>query len=850
MSFETKPLPQAPPPGDLAVSDAAWASAREPAFGEAVQAAYGLLEGPGRATLRRVFHRAVRKAGAAGAAQGRLLAEILPAVLLHPEPEVAGRFFRVWDGFAAIGLQALQGLLSGLPRWLALSPPSSDAVRLALETLEAVARSRPSHEDIRRFSRTLPPAFARLVRRPDTGALRALRDLARLDRLLLEPFLAGLDRGLPTPEGEDFCGFVAQAERIYRRQGRSAAQSFLALETEAARRAAYRWGRSARLADLRPRLVRYLGARLGEPLAVRSFSEFGGALEPGRMVLSDGRSLFLPEEIDRESERGANEELYRLLAGLEATLYEFGTFAPAFSAPGADTGVEGFLAAFPDPAFAGELFALFEIVRLVCCLKLQSPGLARRYDEALRREPGPAMAEENPLGALLRLLLLDGREGDEEAGGAGALARRLAAGLSPAGSSADTLRCVAAAYRPFARILSGKGLGRRLEVPFGWRPWPHPGHRPQHAAAAARLFRRGLPGGANPRCSSAEPIPESTPAFRFRRLGRGGAGGPEEDGRGPAAVEVSSSPPTGPEGGAAAGWRYPEWDAALKDYLPDHVTVCESPAPPGPPGFYHEVLARRASLVRATRRAFERLRPEGLRRLRGWCEGDAFDHGRLLAYAVDLRRRDVPEERIFVKHLPDRREVAVLFLVDVSRSTAEPVAGTEASVLAVEREALVLLCEALQRLGDPFAIAAFSGSGRHHVEYRVVKSFAEPLSEEVRGRIGGLTPRRNTRLGAALRHAGRRLGEQPARLRLLVLLSDGFPNDTGYRAERAIGDTRRALCELTSRGIRFHAVTVNHSADARLDRLYGRARHHVITDVRGLPARLLRVYGGLVRGAV
>ncbi len=847
MSLETKSSPPTPPLGDPAAADAAWASALEPAFGEAVRAAYDLLEGPGRAALRRLFHRAVRQAGAAGAAQGRLLAEILPGVLLHPEPEVARRFFRVWDGLAAIGLQALQGLLSGLPRWLALSPPPSDAARLVLETLEAVARGRPSHEDIRRFSRTFPPAFERLARRPHTGALRALRDLARLDRLLLEPFLAGLERGLPAPDGEDLCGFVAQAEEVFRRRGRSAAQAFLALETEGAQREATRCGRGARLADLRPRLIRYLGARLGKPLAVRPLSESAVAVEPGRMVLSDGRNLFLPEEIDRESDRRGNEDLYRLLAGLETSLYEFGTFLPVFSGPQADSGLEGVLSAFADPEFAGELFALFEIVRLVRCLQAQYPGLARRYGEALHREPGPAMAEGVSLGALLRLLLLGEGEGDDEARVAGALARRLAAGLSPAGSTADTLRCVADAYRPLARFLSGNGAGRRLKVPFGWRPWPHPAHRRQSAAVADRLFRRGLPGGAGQWRRPPEPIPQTAPVCRIRKLGRAGDGRPAEDGPRSSAAEAVPAPPAGPEGEAAPGWRYPEWDVELRDYLPDHVTVHESAAPAGPSDFYAEVRARRASLLRATRRAFERLRPAGLRRLRGWCEGDAFDHGRLLDYAVDLRRGEAPEERIFVKHLPDRRDMAVLFLVDVSRSTAQPVPGAGASVLAVEREALVLLCEALGRLGDPFAIAAFSGAGRHHVEYQVVKSFAEPLSEEVRGRIGGLTPRRNTRLGAALRHAARRLDEQPARLRLLVLLSDGFPNDTGYRAERAIGDTRRALSELASRGIRFHAVTVNHPADARLDRLYGRARHHVITDVCGLPARLLRVYGGLVR---
>lgn len=102
-------------------------------------------------------------------------------------------------------------------------------------------------------------------------------------------------------------------------------------------------------------------------------------------------------------------------------------------------------------------------------------------------------------------------------------------------------------------------------------------------------------------------------------------------------------------------------------------------------------------------------------------------------------------------------------------------------------------------------------------------------------------------MGAAIRHATRRLEEAPSRVRLLLIISDGFPNDTDYRQVYAIEDTRRAIFEAQSKKIYVRAITVDISPDSRLDDLYGHFHHNVISDVRQLPDRLLRIYGALTR---
>jgi nitric oxide reductase activation protein len=133
------------------------------------------------------------------------------------------------------------------------------------------------------------------------------------------------------------------------------------------------------------------------------------------------------------------------------------------------------------------------------------------------------------------------------------------------------------------------------------------------------------------------------------------------------------------------------------------------------------------------------------------------------------------------------------------------------------------------------------------VDYFRIKGFEEPMSHGVAARIGALAPQRNTRMGAAIRHAGRELEKASAKVHLLMVLSDGFPNDSDYKHRYAAADTRRALLELSARGIRFHALTVSLPGDSKLDDIYGKARHHVISDVRELPGRLLKVYSALTR---
>lgn len=293
--------------------------------------------------------------------------------------------------------------------------------------------------------------------------------------------------------------------------------------------------------------------------------------------------------------------------------------------------------------------------------------------------------------------------------------------------------------------------------------------------------------------------------------------------------------------------RHREWNYRMGDYLYDHVRVQERRAIEADVDFYRNVLVQYRGLVKKIRYAFELLKPEGLIILRRWVEGDHFDYQALTNFIIDKKAGITPSDRLYIKRVKHIRDVAVLLLVDLSRSTANLVPGTEKSVLDVEKEAVVLFCEALQVVGDQFAIAGFSGTGRLGVDYFRIKNFNDTMNDTIRRRISGTMHHRNTRMGAAIRHAVRDFDTVESGVRLLIILSDGFPNDTDYKKEYAAEDTRKAIAEARSKRIHTRVLTVNLSKHVKLEEVYGSLQHNSISDVRELPDKLLRIYSNLTR---
>jgi nitric oxide reductase activation protein len=316
----------------------------------------------------------------------------------------------------------------------------------------------------------------------------------------------------------------------------------------------------------------------------------------------------------------------------------------------------------------------------------------------------------------------------------------------------------------------------------------------------------------------------------------------------------SNLPPgehVGPEGAADAGGEvlgvrlYPEWDYQIEDYKDDWCRVIEERLPEGSSVFADETLARHGTLVNGLKRQFQRIRREELEKLRRQAEGDELDLEALTEALIERRSGHPPSERLYIKRQKQLRDVAVAFLVDLSSSTHQSVQGGARTILDIEKESLLLMAEALESLGDPYAIYGFSGYGRQKVSFYVAREFGEPYTRQVRDRVGGMTGRLENRDGAAIRHAVRKLMAQPARVRLLFLLSDGRPLDCGCRqyVERyAQEDTRMALREARMQGVHPFCITVDRFAQRYLSRMYGQVHYTIIDQVTALPGRLPVIY--------
>lgn len=293
------------------------------------------------------------------------------------------------------------------------------------------------------------------------------------------------------------------------------------------------------------------------------------------------------------------------------------------------------------------------------------------------------------------------------------------------------------------------------------------------------------------------------------------------------------------------GLAYPEWDWRAGAYQPGAAVVHERVASAGPDGWVKGELRRHAATIRAVRRDFERLRPRRMA-LRRQPDGAELDIDALVAARADSRAGQVTDARWYIDSRPVRRDAAIALLVDVSASTDGWVAG-DRRIIDVEKEALLIVSEALAALGDPNGIFSFASAGPSRVSMEVIKDFPEGQGlNAVRRRIAGLEPDGFTRVGAALRHTTAALMRQPARHRLLLLLSDGKPNDIDeYEGRYGVEDARMAVAEARLQGLYVFCLTVDRQAPRYATRIFGRD-YAVLSRAERLPAVLTTLLRQLI----
>jgi Mg-chelatase subunit ChlD len=854
-----------------------------------VEVSYGrdLADGMGRmlAARRLVdldrYRRLVKKAASRGPALAAIFARHLVPVLVCGDNHLADRFGETTRVMLQKGTYTLKAPLETLSALI--EEKDMACAHAFLDLLSTAYAPETSYNRTVYLTHTLPRAVGGLARSRRLWQIRGLARIMRMDEHLADNYLDGLASGLGLLSESALNEFIDQAVRQYQKDPDQGAR-FLSLQSRTAIYNCRDLQVAVPLSAVSSGLERYLQARTGLAVAIRPLSSLSGkqsTRDPGvPLVRCDGRAIYLPDEMDFMERRADNTALYKLLVKLEAGAIEFGTYDldvekaldPPAVAPQSDMAGEvaagsdlnRFLNGFEHPILALDLFTLCEHARIARKVSQHYPGLSRRLTTALSDPDLQAKARIRTGGTCFPLYrqLVMGEEpnADPALKSTGqAMGDRLNQETSSGNDSAETSARLTMEFYPSLTGLvnpTDRSAYLPLNLPFGRRLEPHffgPFHTAYHRLATDirnHLSQRDLHAFRSDILNLLIQHDGHVLAANLRPLivNRSAA----------AAVDLSRldieslvcSHGLGQlanDAGDANAFRYREWDWCMGDYLQDRVRVREREIIGANPEFYRQTLDHFRGLVKRIRYAFELLRPEEITILRQWQEGDDFDYRALLDFALDRKAGLIPSDRLFIKRMKRKRDVATLLLVDQSRSTANAVDDRDTTILDVEKQAIVLLCEALQVVGDRFAIAGFSGTGPLGVDYYRIKDMDAPVDHAVKGRISTMIPQRNTRMGAAIRHATALLSPVQARVRLIILIGDGFPNDQDYKGPYAVEDTRRAVMEARAAAIHVKAITVNTGDNSLLDRLYGRNHHTRIGNVRDLPDRLVRVYSMLTR---
>lgn len=677
-----------------------------------------------------------------------------------------------------------------------------------------------------------------------------------------------------------------------------AGRAYFAMETEKALGAVSQAMSGVPLRQITRRVKLFAQALCGRDLRIHGLPDSLESAQPmvRATVSEDGRSIGLPSIVRRYPTFDENVRLYMVMAAHEAGHLEFGTFdlpiarlrdldedlvrrygRPASKEPRT---LGDLFARYPQPGLIRDLWALVEDARVEYLLRVEYPGLSR--DLALIAKDATAVrslshgmtVREMVVDQLLLLTTVDAEpvtvpdivKGEVEQ--LWAICRTI---FHQTATAEEAVRLADCLYVRLDELLvihretvpaQDESEAQEQSIPSPrssedlsdrYRPMDNWGYR---GAMAPDLVR-----------DRTESSPEQKAASGRGDSGGAGLAGDSggSSGAGTARSQQASQDALAPglrqpslveellavegEGpkikdepvGAGKAVRYREWDAAIQDYRMNWCRVVEREAVEGSSDFVEDTLAAQRGTVGLLRRYFESLRPPGLRRMSGQLDGEDLDMDAVVGRLADLAAGIEPSERIYVRREKREREVAAAFLVDLSGSTSRQV-GEGRRIIDIEKQGLVLLCEALSAIGDQFALYGYSGQGRQQVEFIVVKEFDEPVTGRAGAKLGGMAPLQQNRDGAAIRHATRKLLARRAKTRILVVLSDGRPLDDGYKDDYSLEDTRMALREARAAGIEPVCITIDKQADPYLRRMYGEVRFVVIDRVEGLPEKLPRIY--------
>ncbi|NNM70586.1 MAG: nitric oxide reductase activation protein NorD [Gallionella sp.] len=295
-------------------------------------------------------------------------------------------------------------------------------------------------------------------------------------------------------------------------------------------------------------------------------------------------------------------------------------------------------------------------------------------------------------------------------------------------------------------------------------------------------------------------------------------------------------------------YHYAEWDYQIQLERPAWATVMEKRPKAGDLQVIDQITADNKQIASRLKFLLDAMQPQGVQRIRKLEDGDEIDINAAISSMIDFRMGLQPDPRIMMRSVRKVRDISVMVLLDLSESTNEKVLGQDQSVLDLTRQACVLLSDAINKIGDPFAIHGFCSDGRHDVEYYRFKDFEQPYNELPKSRLAGMTGQLSTRMGAAIRHATHYLNSQRTSKKLLMVITDGEPADIDVRDPQYLRyDAKKSVEDAARNGISTFCMTLDPRADQYVSRIFGAKNYMVVEQIARLPEKLPLLYAGLTR---
>lgn len=725
----------------------------------------------------------------------------------------------------------------------------------------------------KQFRARADDACTEMIRR----VLELIRGIAEADAESALAAFRSSGAALKTVSLEQFEDWITNGLDTERSGSAKARRSYFALETRASNDRLHDTRLGLPLESIQQVLRIYIEGLTGKEVEISPLS----AMPQGSRI-GDGRTIYLPASVAEFDDEEMDFRLYKVLAAHGAGQIEFGTFErdtiglkaaytelsnlyesttyepdllPLFAQepvhvqndlpPNSDH--RAVLELFPEPRLARKIFGTMENARIDNHLRQNYRGLRKDLDlmQSFLRRNRPYIFDipvhQVPFELLFQITLCGGAT-DDSRQFYGTIVSEIESVIESylsleQASVADSLFATSRVYTLFQNISPEQTQEAESDDTEEKSEYAYEDKESGEAVVEQQIKREPN--------KSAQDISELFNAWNSLD-----DEGEPDDLQGAEAWSRNEMPEQALEAGDEA-FSYDEWDRELNDYRVGWSRVIEKKVKQGDRNFVELARSRYRGVISSIRHQFQLMKPENLTRINRELDGEDYDLNALVDFVVDRKADGQQSENIYTKRLRRQRDVAVSLLLDQSSSTArtitrnplQPYTHPGRRIIEIEKEGLVLMSEALEAVGDVYAINGFTSEGRRNVKFYVVKDFSEKYSDEIERRIGGITFQNNTRLGAAIRHAAAKLLKQDSRTKLLIILTDGRPYDHDYGDARyAREDVREALTEAKASGIIPFCITVDRESESELRELYGDVGYTIIDDVLSLPERMPNIY--------